>query len=127
MQNTSAGVVTAGGRTVESEQHTTDPVEQLSAALRQLSRILEVARAAQWMKAPSAGVPSERQRGEGGRPADPTADVALDSRRLALREAVTRAESTAALYTAALTSHTEKICVALHEWQGRSSEGHTDS
>lgn len=76
-------------------------VEMIRIETEALSRILPEAQERQWDASP---VPRPRedtpQRTTGDRPSDPTADVALDPRRLRLRETVDRADS--ALYDAAV-------------------------
>lgn len=95
-----------------------DPIKELLDASVKAARALDAAKAVQWEKSP---VPSSREdapsRSLGGY-SNPTADTALDTRRLAVREAVELTEEV--LHTAAreLRSRAEALIEAVERWQG---------
>ncbi|QZN86598.1 hypothetical protein [Cellulomonas sp. C5510] len=86
---------------------------------RTLALHLEVAEAAQWTPCPRPEAP-ERQHGRSrsARPSDPTAEVALDEARLALRRVVRDGEATLAEAVARLAGSTRRLEVALNAWYG---------
>ena len=94
------------------------PVDRLAAAAQQLAATLTVARSVQWDKAATTRPRGEQRRGDGGRPSDPTADTALDDRRLALSSAVKRADMACGVYAASLSAHVSKVADALSAWEG---------
>lgn len=81
---------------VDQIEHDT-PIDALALIIRQesdaLLATLPEATARQWSSSP---VPKPRedtpQRASGDRPADPTGDIVLDARRLAVRDTVVRSE-----------------------------------
>lgn len=102
----------------EVQQHLTD-IRTISSDLKALEALLPAAYAAQWERSP---VPRSREdtgeRSHGGPPSDPTADVALDERRLALREAVTRFEAFVRYAAVGAASARERLDRALADWEG---------
>lgn len=82
-------------------------------------QLLAEAQAVQWDAAPvprPSGDTSERAKG--GPPNDPTAAVALDERRLAVRDAVDQGAFALAASTAALRAARERLAGALNFWAG---------
>ncbi|WNN93693.1 hypothetical protein SEA_CALLINALLBARBZ_43 [Arthrobacter phage CallinAllBarbz] len=95
-----------------------DLIRELLAATLAVSRALDAAEAVQWEKSP---IPSPREdtssRSSGGY-SNPTADITLDPRRLAVRESVKLAEEVAATAARELTSRARSVLDAVDRWQG---------
>jgi hypothetical protein len=96
---------------------TTDPRIVADEALR-LMLALNTADEIQWERSP---IPQPRedttQRASGGH-GDPTGDIVLDPRRLAVREAVTHAEETLLMFATALRHARENVEQAVARWNG---------
>lgn len=86
---------------------------------RTLAIRLEVAEAVQWTPCPRPR-PEDRPAGRphGARPSDPTAEVALDEARLALRRVVRDGEQALAEAVTRLTSTARRLELALDAWYG---------
>ncbi|PPG39492.1 hypothetical protein [Pseudoclavibacter sp. RFBA6] len=96
-----------------------DPsVQTIASELPNLLRQLEQARDAQWRR---SSVPSPRddttERSQGVR-SDPTANTALDPRRLRLRAAVLRAEGNLERFAEAVQANTAELEATYSAWAG---------
>jgi hypothetical protein len=86
---------------------------------RSLALRLRDAEAVQWMPSPRPLPRAEPTgRAKGNRPSDPTADVALDEARLALRSAVREGEVALAEATARLTTARRRVERSIDAWYG---------
>ena len=87
-------------------------------ALHRLDRLLTAARSLQW-DAPPSLAPAPVERRSSGPISDPTADIALDERRLAVRDAVKHAEDFVAFVDHMGPSIERSLAGALSRWEGR--------
>ena len=94
-------------------------VNALAEEIRALARRLDAAVAVQWQAPP---VPRPRddttERSKGAPPSNPTADTALDDRRLALRSAVRGGQQSIRLATASVPAATSRLDAALVAFEG---------
>lgn len=95
-----------------------DTLQAIAHSLPGLVRQLEQASDAQWQK---SRVPSPRddttERSQGVR-SDPTADTALDARRLRLRAAVLRAEGNLERFAEAIAANVVELDATYRAWAG---------
>ncbi|CCQ44286.1 hypothetical protein ARTSIC4J27_210 [Pseudarthrobacter siccitolerans] len=100
----------------------TEALRAVTAESLQIIRLLDAAAEIQWEPSP---VPKPRedttQRAKGGH-GDPTGDIVLDARRLAVRESFTRAERALADYLAFLRSTRQELARAVENWNGETVE-----
>ncbi|AYN59128.1 hypothetical protein HOU52_gp43 [Arthrobacter phage Yang] len=96
----------------------TDTVRATAREALLLIQSLNTAAEIQWERSP---VPQPREdtteRGSGGH-GDPTGDIVLDARRLALRDAVSDAEAVMARYAAELQAARINVDRAVARWNG---------
>jgi len=92
--------------------------------LEALTVRLNQARAIQWEKAPARHDKPRNDTSErsiGAPPSDPTADVVLDQDRLAVRQAVTAAETFLRRVEIGATTIAEQLQRSIDAWEGTSS------
>lgn len=95
-----------------------EPLRSTVAASLRLGVLLNQSNDAQWEASPRPKPREDTaQRAKGGH-GDPTADIVLDDRRLALREAVKDAEQSLKMHLAALRIAEENLEAALAGWNG---------
>lgn len=106
-------------QTVTDAELTATQAAVIRAELETILAELEDARARQWDPSP-APRPREdtSQRSVGGAPSDPTADTVLDARRLAVRDAVSRAERVLAFAAQSLRERREALELAVRRYDG---------
>jgi hypothetical protein len=88
----------------------------------ELSKILTAAKDVQWDPSPVTQAVDTVKVNRGGPPADAVSAVALDERRLAVREAVRAADAALRHVRASLTLHYTRVLRALEEWQGEEED-----
>lgn len=102
------------------DRSTLDVLQDTAAAFLRLTQALGEAEAVQWD--PAARRPQARddttERSKGGH-GDPTADVALDERRLALRDAVEEARLRLQIAATGVSAADRHLREALDAWAGR--------
>lgn len=100
----------------------TDTVKASAAESLQIVRLLDAAAEIQWEAAP---VPKPRedttQRAKGGH-GDPTGDIVLDARRLAVRDAVVTGEREILAYLETLRGARLRLESAIEAWNGEPRE-----
>lgn len=103
-----------------SAEALTRDLDRIRADLVELERLLPAAWELQWTPAPHRPAPryDTEERGAGGPPSDPTADVVLDERRLRVRAAVQFAEALVRRIGAATTSARAGLESAIDAWEG---------
>lgn len=89
-------------------------------ALDDMFRALGPATAVQWDKAPVQARPTwdTEEKSKGGPVADPTADIVLDERRTAVREAVQEAEALVWKLLVAVPAINEALDHSVEAWSG---------
>ena len=89
----------------------------------ELGKILTAAQSVQWDASPvtSAFESVQGRSAEGGHAPDVVSSVALDERRLAVREAVRGAEGALTHIRASLAMHYTRVTRALEQWEGEDS------
>src|SRR5690606_20285694 len=95
-----------------------DLIDEATTNFHRLGSLLEAAYAVQWEAPPN--LHSDRQPGE---PANPTADVALDPRRMQLRLAVLKAERLLRNAAPAIARAEAELASALDAWAGHTDGG----
>lgn len=97
-----------------------EPLKELLEVIVKLGRALDAAKAVQWDRSP---VPTSREEGSSralGGYSNPTADITLDPRRLAVREAVEAAELKIQNTAASLREEIAPLLATVERWQGES-------
>lgn len=93
-------------------------VNALADKIRTLARLLDAAVAVQWQAPPVARPHDDTaERSKGAPPSNPTADVALDGRRLALRAAIVEGQRAIRKATTAASAAGAHLSGALDAWQ----------
>lgn len=94
-------------------------LDELRERAADVGRLLDEALVCQWQASP-APRPREdtTERSKGGPPSDPTGDVVLDDRRLALRSAVDSAALSLRVAKAGLGGAHRRLEEALRAWEG---------
>ena len=88
-------------------------------ALRKLEQLMVAAGERQWESAPiPRAAVDTTERGKGDHPGDPTADVAADPRRLAVRDSLQRADKALADITQELNRRVGALSQAVRRWDG---------
>lgn len=98
---------------------TNPTIAELYATIADLEVALDQAAQVQWRRSPRSPRPKqERVSGGPVAPADPTADIALDDLRLAVRDAVTKSEYAVRLATGSLSAQAARVRSTLAAWEG---------
>lgn len=98
-------------------------VDLVTAEAALLAELLPEALAVQWQATPRLASPSsEAKRTEGAAPADPTADIALDGQRLAMRAQILRSEALLGRSAVALRGVRRGLERSLDRWHGDSDQ-----
>ena len=94
-------------------------VNALAGEIRSLARLLDAALEIQWQAPPIVAARDDTaERSKGSAPNNPTADVTLDDRRLAVRSAIRSGQQSIRLAQASVRSAATALGGALDAWEG---------